>query len=50
MQEFKPQGFANTVWAFAVIDQADTPMLAASARVVERGMGKFNPQSLANMA
>ena len=47
---FKPQGLANTSWAFAMAGLLDELRLAALAKAAERGLGEFEAQNLANTA
>ena len=48
--EFKPQGLANTAWAFATVGQQDEQLFKALARMAEQRLDEFNPQGIANTA
>ena len=44
------QELVNTVWAFATVDQANAPLLAALARAANHRVYEFNLQELVNTA
>ena len=47
---FLVQNLANTAWAFGAATQTDAMLFAALARAVERRLGAFIAQDLANTA
>ena len=50
VKEFKVQELANTVWAFATVNELDEKLFAALAREAESRVSEFNAQTIANMA
>ena len=50
MGDFKAQNLANTVWAFATLDQNDSSFYTALATAAYLRMGDFDAQNLANTA
>lgn len=42
VSDFTPQGLANTSWAFARIEEADTKLFVAFARAAEMRMHAFD--------
>ena len=51
LRDFKPQGLANTAWAFATAGHAAPTLLdAVATEAVRRGLRDFKPQNLANIA
>ena len=50
MGELKPQGLANTAWAFATADHHDASLFSTLGAAAEQRICDFNPQSLGNTA